>query len=66
MSCPYSHEELEYWDGVCNPMGPECYECEDYDCEHNATGYNDWWEVETEREKGWLGGHKERGREWRL
>ena len=35
MSCPYSDEELEYWDSVSNPMGDECYTCEDWDCEHN-------------------------------
>ena len=33
--CPYSDEELEYWDGVSNPMGSECNDCEEYDCEHN-------------------------------
>ena len=35
MSCPYIDEELEKWDGVYNPMGKPCYECQDYDCEHN-------------------------------
>ena len=36
MSCPYSSEELDYWDGVNNPMGKACYECEEWECEHNA------------------------------
>lgn len=36
MSCPYSDEELQYWDSVCNPMGQSCYSCEEYECEHNA------------------------------
>ena len=35
MSCPYSDEKLEYWDGVSNPMGQACYSCEDWECEHN-------------------------------
>jgi hypothetical protein len=35
MSCPYSDEELQEWDGVTNPMGAPCYSCEDWDCEHN-------------------------------
>lgn len=29
MSCPYSESELEYWDGVANPMGQDCYDCDD-------------------------------------
>jgi hypothetical protein len=33
--CPYSDEELEYWNGVCNPMGDACNGCQDYECEHN-------------------------------
>lgn len=36
MSCPYSDEELDYWDGVCNPMGDACYECGEWECEHYA------------------------------
>ena len=35
MGCPYSSEVLDYWDGVCNPMGEACYSCEEEDCEHN-------------------------------
>lgn len=36
MSCPYSDDDLEMFDGVSNPMGSACYECADFDCEHNA------------------------------
>ena len=36
MSCRWSDEELEYWDGVTNPMGMECNECAEWDCEHNC------------------------------
>lgn len=36
MSCPYSERELRKWDSVCNPMGESCYDCEEYECEHNA------------------------------
>ena len=36
MSSQYSDTELEYWDGVANPMGKPCYSCMDFDCEHNA------------------------------
>ena len=35
MGCPYSSEELDYWDGVSNPMGDSCTDCEEYNCEHN-------------------------------
>ncbi len=35
MSCPYSEQDLELWDGVYNPMGDACDECENYECEHN-------------------------------
>jgi hypothetical protein len=35
MNCPYSDEELEYWDSVTNPMGKECESCDDFECEHN-------------------------------
>lgn len=35
MSCPYSDEELAYWEGVCNPIGDACYSCEEWECEHN-------------------------------
>lgn len=35
MWCPYSEAALAYWDGVCNPMGEACNDCQDYDCEHN-------------------------------
>jgi len=35
MSCPYSDAELDYWDGVANPMGGACYSCQEYECEHN-------------------------------
>ena len=35
MGCPYSAEELEFWDGCTNPMGPECDECGEWECEHN-------------------------------
>ena len=34
-SCPYSDIELQYWDGVANPMGDACDDCTDVDCEHN-------------------------------
>jgi hypothetical protein len=40
MSCPYSDEELQYWDGVTNAMGKECDSCEDFDCEHNTNFEN--------------------------
>ncbi len=40
MSCPYSDKELDYWDGVCNPMGEACYTCEEYDCDHNENPDN--------------------------
>lgn len=36
MGCPYSEEELQKWDSVCNPMGDACYTCEDCDCDHWA------------------------------
>ena len=36
MGCPYSDEELEKWDSVCNPMGPACSECNDCECDHWA------------------------------
>jgi len=36
MSCPYSDEELQKWDGVSNPMGPECSRCYNCECEHWA------------------------------
>jgi len=35
MGCPYTDEQLQFWDGVTNPMGEACHDCEDYDCEHN-------------------------------
>jgi hypothetical protein len=35
LNCPYSDVELDYWDGVSNPMGSACNECEEYECEHN-------------------------------
>ena len=34
MSCPYSEEELEKWDGVSNPMGQACNNCYKCECEH--------------------------------
>lgn len=34
MSCPYSDEELQEWDGVANPMGQACRECYECTCEH--------------------------------
>ena len=40
MSCPYSDEDLERFDSVSNPMGKECYTCEDFDCEHNENDDN--------------------------
>jgi len=36
MSCPYSEKELELWDGVCNPMGDACYDCDNCECDHFA------------------------------
>lgn len=38
LNCPYSSEELDYWDGVCNPMGEACFDCGEYECEHNPNG----------------------------
>lgn len=40
LGCPYSEDELDRWDGVNNPMGNFCYECEEWECEHNANGDN--------------------------
>jgi len=40
LGCPYSEDELDRWDGVDNPMGNFCYECEEWECEHNANGDN--------------------------
>lgn len=40
MSCPFSIEELEYFDGVVNPMGEACNDCEDFECEHNNNDGN--------------------------
>ena len=34
-SCPYSDEDLDYWDGVSTPMGEACNDCLNYECEHN-------------------------------
>jgi len=36
MSCPYTDDELSFWDSVSNPMGTECNSCTDFDCEHNS------------------------------
>jgi len=36
LRCPYSEEELQEWDSVCNPMGDACFTCEDCDCDHWA------------------------------
>lgn len=52
MSCPYSDEELDYWDGVYNPMGRACYTCEWYECEHNANPGNDFPIRELETDMG--------------
>jgi len=41
MKCPYPDELLEEWDGVCNPMGIECNDCEEINCEHNMN--SDYW-----------------------
>jgi len=41
MSCPYSEEDLDYWDGVANPMGEACNDCQDYDCDHNPNTPDD-------------------------
>jgi len=35
MSCPFTESELEIFDGVANPMGEVCMDCEDWECEHN-------------------------------
>jgi hypothetical protein len=40
MSCPYPDELLEYWDSVANPMGSECADCKEWDCEHNDNDDN--------------------------
>lgn len=37
MSCPYTDDELEYFDGVSNPMGDACRDCDNFECEHNST-----------------------------
>ena len=53
-SCPYSDEELDYWDGVSNPMGDACNDCLNYECEHNMNADPDMpmppWQVEYEEE----------------
>ncbi len=41
MSCPYSDEELQKWDSVCNPMGPACRDCDECECEHWASSCSD-------------------------
>jgi len=50
MTCSYTDEELEIWDGVSNPMGQPCYRCDDYDCVHNFNHDNpeliDDWEYD--------------------
>ena len=40
MICQYDDELLEKWDGVCKPVGSYCFECEEFDCEHNCNGDN--------------------------
>jgi hypothetical protein len=35
MSCPYN-AQLDQWDGVYNPIGRACYNCQEWWCEHNA------------------------------
>lgn len=44
MGCPYSDTALDYWDGVYNPMGDACYNCDEFECEHNANFDNPNWE----------------------
>ena len=37
MSCHYYPGRLlEEWDSVCNPIGDYCYDCDEYECKHNA------------------------------
>jgi len=38
MGCPHTAEELEYWDGVSNPMSAACDDCSEFDCIHHPTG----------------------------
>jgi hypothetical protein len=33
---PYSEDELQEWDSVCNPMGDACYQCDECECDHWA------------------------------
>ena len=40
MSCPYSDEELDFWDSVANPIGNACFDCDDLECEHNDNSEN--------------------------
>lgn len=54
--CPYSDEELQFWDSVSNPMGDACDDCDDYDCEHNpnmspeeATKFEMWYACTVEK-----------------
>ena len=35
MTCPYPDELLEKWDGICNPIGNACGDCDETECEHN-------------------------------
>lgn len=42
MSCPYSEEQLAYWNSVCNPMGPACYECDECECAHWAADHSEY------------------------
>ena len=50
MMCPYSDEELEFWDSVNNPMGNACFKCDEWNCEHNFNPDNpeiiDYWEYD--------------------
>jgi len=43
--CPYSETELAMWDSVCNPMGDACYDCDEFECDHNpnpSPEYDGW------------------------
>ena len=42
MSCSYPEELLEIWDGVCNPIGDFCYNCDDCFCKHWSGDHSDF------------------------
>jgi len=35
MGCYYTDDELQKYDGIANPIGKACYNCDELQCEHN-------------------------------